>query len=445
MKNKNTVNHLADFIKSSRKIRIGSLIVSAALILNSCVDFEEPAAIYDPSYPKTDDPVITGVAPAGIAMGGVREIRITGQNLGVKGSDTDWVFVGGVRAEIKEIIGTQTIVVYRPQLSEGNYGSQIQINVTAPNAIDTSANTEYMVESPGETVGNYGTNFSGNVFLAVDFDNQENIYIATGRAVWRNDPSGNTLAQMAGNFPRNPFESITDAKLGPGTPGINMYLACGIDIIYRVRVDTVQTGTVRPAAVDTLPGNVSKLDFDANGNIYSGGSAGVFLTTLSDGSTSQSLGYEGTTNIKGLRIVYEGTNGYIYVGDSLNIWRSQINSDGSLSGKEVLLNLSSIPGLSTYFISSFDIDENGSIYLCINHPTYKVFFRENENSVTPYYYDTGILPNTVNLLAWGTDRYLYLISSSLRQSGSTLYASERLYRMTQDKNGAAYQGRNFIP
>jgi len=133
------------------------------------------------------------------------------------------------------------------------------------------------------------------------------------------------------------------------------------------------------------------------------------------------------------------------VGDSLNIWRSQINSDGSLSGKEVLLNLSSIPGLSTYFISSFDIDENGSIYLCINHPTYKVFFRENETSVTPYYYDTGILPNTVNLLAWGTDRYLYLISSSLRQSGSTLYASERLYRMTQDKNGAAYQGRNFIP
>lgn len=448
MKNKNTIDHSATFIKSFGKTLISCLIISAVIILNSCVDFEEPHTFYDPSYPKTNDPVITGVSPAGIALGGVREIQISGQNLGIKDSDTDWVYIGGVRATIKEIIQGNAIIVYRPQLAEGNYGTPIQINVTAPKAIDTSSSVEYMVENPGETVGNYSTNFGGNAFLAVDFDNLENIYIATSRAVWRNDPSGNTLAQMAGNFPRNPFASISDAKLGPGTPGINMYLACGTNTIYRVRADSVQTGTVRPAAVDTLPGNVSKLDFDVNGNIYSAGSGGVFLTNLANGSTSQSLGYDGSTNVKGLRVIYLGSTRYLYIGDSLNIWRNQINSDGTLGGQESLVNIGSLPNLSGCFINSFDIDENGGVYLSVrNHLTYNVFFRGNDGSVTPYYYDAGILPNTVDLLAWGSGRYLYLISSSLRQPppNANLYASGRLYRMSQDKNGAPYQGRNFLP
>jgi hypothetical protein len=448
MKNKNTICHSANFIKSFGKTLVSCLIISAVIVLNSCVDFEEPNVVYDPSYPKTNDPVITGVTPAGITLGGVREIQISGQNLGVKGSDTDWVFIGGVRATIKDIIGTQTIVIHRPQLAAGNYDSKIYINVTAPKAIATSSSFEYMVENPGQAVGNYGTNFGGNVFLAVDFDNQENIYIATSRAVWRNDPSGNTLAQMAGNFPRNPFASISDAKLGPGTPGINMYLACGTNTIYRVRADSVQTGTVRPAAVDTLLGNVSKLDFDINGNIYSGGSDGVFLTKLSDGSTSQSLGYEGTTNIKGLRIVYQGTNGFIYIADSVNVWRSQINSDGTLNGtKEILVDLGTNPALSSYLITSFEIDENGGIYLCINHPNYRLYYRESDGSIGPYYYDAGILPNTVEQITWGTGNYLYLISSSLHQPppNASLFASDRLYRMKQDKNGAAYQGRSFLP
>ena len=431
-----------------------SLIISIILILNSCVNFEEPGIIYDASFTKTNDPSITGITPEGIALGGVREITISGQNLGVQnGTDTDWVFIGGRRAIIKEILGNQTIVIHRPLLANSNYDTKIYLSVTAPKAVDTSANIEYMVESPGEVVGDYGTAFGSYPITAIDFDNQDNIYIVTSstssRSVWRNDPSGVTLTQMTGNFsPTSAFSTITDAKFGPGQPGFNLYIVNGTEIIYRQRVDSVVMGTIRPEPVDTLPAAVTRLDFDESGNLYTAGSNGIFMTNLSNGSTSQSLGYEGTENITGIRINYEGTNGYLYVADSLNIWRSQLGAGGSLNGKESLVNLSNISSLSGCTISSFTIDEFGGIYLClINHPTHSIFFRENDGSITPYYYE-DILPNTIELIVWDNDRYLYLISSTIGPNGVRVergpYASDRIFRMALDKKGVPYQGRRFL-
>ena len=454
MKNSNTLIHSVKTSGIYKIVLHCSLIFCTIITLNSCVNFEEPGIIYEPSFQRTSNPTITGVTPEGIALGGVREITISGQNLGVKnGSDTDWVYVGGRQAVIKEIIGDQTIVVYRPQLPNSNYDTKIYISVTAPKAIDTSANAEYMVESPGEAVGDYGTAFSSYPITAVDFDNDDNIYLITAstssRSVWRNDPSGVSLTQMTGNFsPSSAFSIITDAKFGPGQIGYNLYVANGTTTIYRQRVDSVVTGTIRPEAVDTLPAAVSKLDVDENGNVYTAGSEGVFMTNLSDGTTSQNLGYEGTPNLIGIRTYYESNNGYLYIADTLNIWRSQINPDGSLSGKESIVDLNSIPDLSSTYISSFTIDENGSIYLCLrNHPTHSIFFRENDGSITPYYYE-NILPNSVDLLVWGRDRYLYLISSILGPDGVRVtrspYASGRVFRMALDKNGAPYQGRKFL-
>jgi hypothetical protein len=326
--------------------------------------------------------------------------------------------------------------VHRPQLQNSNYNAKIYVSVTAPQAIDTSTNIEYMVESPGAVVGDYG---ALNAIVAVDFDKQENLFAVVGRNVWRNDPAGVLLTQIPGSFPTS--LRVTDAKFGPGTVGVNLYLAAGTNILYRTRVDT----NLSRVAIDTLPGNVSMLDFDVNGNIYSGGSGGIFMSNLSDGTTSQSsLGYEGI-NIKGIRVF----NGFLYVADSLNVWRSSINSDGTLSGNETLVSLSSLPALSGCFINSFAVDENANIYLCLrNHQRYSIFFRENDGSVAPYYYE-NILPNTVEQLVWGNDRYLYLISATLGPNGVPVtaapFGSGRIFKMTVDKNGAPYQGRKFLP
>jgi hypothetical protein len=433
MKNENTINNLANFIKSYSKSIFSCLIISAALILNSCVDFEEPGLINNPPYPITDDPSITAIDPPNVALGGVREISISGQNLGVKnGTDTDWVYIGGTRAVIKDIINNQTIVLYRPQLPSSRYDVRIYVSVTAPQAIDTSTNFEYMLESPGQVVGNYGTVFSE--LMALDFDNQENIYIASNRAVYRNDPTGISFSQIltTQNLPVA-YRRITDARFGPGTPGLNLYTANGTNIINRVRVDTASTST-RPIAVDTLPAPVIKLEFNENGDLYAGGNDGIFLVN----GGPQSLGFAGL-NIKTIRIF----NGYMYVADSLNVWKSPISSDGSLGVSEPLVNISGNPDLSGCLISSIELDIDGSIYICLrNHPQYSLFFRESDGSITPYYYDQNILPRTVEQLTFGKDGHLYLISNSLRVGSQ--WEAGRVFRMNLNRNGAPYYGRQFL-
>jgi hypothetical protein len=416
--------------------------VLALIFFSACEKFEEPATIYDPSLkPTTDAPTITQIVPAGVAAAGVsgREIKIFGTNLGVKnGSDTDWVYIGGVRTVIKEIVQGSMISVYRPQLAADRYDRSIILSVTALGAVDTSANASYMVESPGATLGDYAG--VGGALMASDLDKQENLYIIAGRTVWRNTPAGVGLAQMLGtvNLPGD-FRATTDAKFGPGDPGLNMYVAVGQSFLYSVRVDTADT-RIRTVKGATLPAAVTKLDFDANGNIYTGGSAGVFLTNFAAGTVSQNLGYQGTV-IRELRVY----NGYIYVADSLNLWRSQIAADGTLGAQTSLVNLSSDPGFNGCAISSFTIDELGKLYLCLrHHPRYSVFVREDDGSITPFYFDENILPNTVEQLLWSNGRSLYLISKSLGGATAGTFASNRVFRMSMDRNGAPFEGRKYL-
>jgi len=310
--------------------------------------------------------------------------------------------------------------------------------VTAPGSIDTSANADYMVESPGAAVGDY-VNVLARL-MAIDIDKQENVYIIAGRAAWRNTPSGVGLTQMLGtaNLPGD-FRSTTDGKFGPGDPGLIMYVAVGQPFFYSVRVDTADT-RIRTVKGPTLPAPVTKLDFDENGNLYAGGSGGIFMINVTSGIVSQNLGYQGTL-IREIRIY----NGYIYVADSLNIWRSQIAGDGSLGGQTSLVNLNNNPGLNTCAISSFTIDESGNLYLCLrHHPIYSVFVRENDGSITPFYYNENILPNTVEQLIWGNGRHVYLSSKSLSGATAGSFASSRIFRMAMDRNGAPFQGRKYL-
>jgi hypothetical protein len=446
MKKKFTSKHFTGFNRMSGKNLIVNLFIFFILIFTGCVDFEEPAALNDPKeWDTSNDPVITSISPDAIATGGIREIKIAGNNLGIKNNtDTPWVFIGGVRGQIKEILPNE-ITIYRPNLSEDHYDSQIFVNVTDPNAINTSSNLEYAVEDPGDVLGDYGGAFCANVILSGDLDQNENLFVATSRAVWRNDPTGNTLTVMASNFtPAAAFRSITDAKFGPGggSNGLNMYLSNGTNTIYRVLLaDSTIVGTTRPTAVDTVGGPVSELDFDQNGNLYSVGSGGLFFTNLTDGSTSSSLGYNGITNVKGIRIF----NGYVYVADSLNIWRSQI-SGTSIVGQESLVDLAAFSSFSNCIISSFDLDADGNIVMCIrNYPGYSLFIRESDGSVTPFYEVASILPSTADQVIWGNSRQLYLMSGSLRATPPlTGYASARVFRMSYNKNGAPHLGRNFL-
>jgi hypothetical protein len=455
MKNKNSKKENIPGTTSAQKRSIFLLTILACCIMfmlifiNACEKFTEPGVIYNASLnTSTNTPVITRVSPPGVAYAGVssREIKIYGRNLGVKnGTDTVWVYIGGARAVIKEIIMDSVITIYRPKLSDDHYdNANIVLSVTDPKAIDTSSSITYMVELPGLVVGDY-TNVTASM-AGVDFDKEENLYTVAGRSVWRNDFSGVTLTQLmgTGNLAGD-FRTTTDAKLGPGEFKITMYAAVNKNYLYSFRADTTATTVSSIKAVKiaaSLPAAalITKFDFDENGNIYAGGSGGIYYIYLNKDSVSQNLGYD-NANLTEMRVF----NNSLYISDSISVWQIPITGEGVLGGQSELVNLSADPNLSNCRISSFTFDEFGNLYLCLQHnPRYCLFFRESDGSITPFYHDSSILPNTVEKLIWGNSRYLYLCSSSLAGATAGTFASARIYRMNMDRNGAPYQGRKFL-
>jgi hypothetical protein len=431
---------------SGKRIFLGlTLLICCSILVPilfiACEKFEEPGTIYELTAKSTsNDPAITSISPANIAVAGIsgRVIKIYGKNLGVKnGTDTDWVYIGGQRAIIKEIVQNTSITIARPMLSAGKYGNKIVLSVTNPKAIDTSSSVGYVVETPGSLLGDY-SNIVANM-MAVDFDNDESIYIVAGRQLWRNDISGVTLTQLLGTSSLvGDFRGTTDARFGPGSPGKVLYIAVGKNYFYSVRADTSST-TIKAVKSTTIPSVVTKLEFDTDGNLYAGGSEGIFKINTTDGSVSSNLGFAGTV-IKQIRIF----NNNIYIADSLHIWKCQLGGSTLDPGNPVV-DLTSNTGLSSCRISSFAIDDGGNLYLCLkNHPKYSVFVREDDGSITPFYDDENILPKTVEQLVWANSGNLYLISNSLAGATAATYSPNRIFLMKMDRKGAPYLGRNFL-
>jgi hypothetical protein len=428
-----------------------SLILIIPILFNACEKFEDTSSIYKSEPASTNAPSITGIVPANIAAAGVREIKIVGQNLlGVNVNDTtSWIFVGGTAPKIKEIADDH-ITIYRPALPSNKYDKDIYINVTNPEAISISSSVAYKVESTGLFVQDFS--FGTASYIAFESDKDDNLYILGDN---RNlffvsySGAGTPPTQLGGILPTS-IKNTSDMKFGPGPDKLNLYFAVGTKDIYRARADSVVTSKAPTSIIATLPGSgtASKIDFDANGNLYAGGKNGIyFVKRNADNSFGDilSCGYEGL-NLKGIFVSKE----YVYVADSIHVWKSLISADGTLGEKTELVNIKNNSELSSLLISSFVIDENNSIYLCIKgHPNYSLFLVESAQVITPYYEDANIIPgqNTEKLI-WGSGRNLYLTKGSVyladgktRKSGSDQI--NRVYRLYMDKNGAAYNGRKF--
>jgi hypothetical protein len=428
------------------------LLVCGVLMLPvlfvACVENNKPGIIYDTSLniTTTGKPNITAITPATKAIAGVREIRIFGKNLGIKnGTDTNWVVIGGTNATIKEIIQDSVVTIYRPKLSNDHYDKNISVSVTDPKMLAASSSVEYYVESPGGVVGDYST--ISSPLLAVDFDKQENLYTTAGKNLYKTDFAGVTQSIILNpvNLLSSDYNSITAMSFGPGAYGRNLFIAVGKNYIARIYVVDTLDRNDKPVKL-TVPAVVSQLDFDENGNMYTGGNGNLYITDSAGTSAAPTFtpisGYEGVNIIK-IRVVKESGNQFLYVADSTYVWKSQLGGSSLIKGTP-LVDLSTHSELSGCTISSFEVDENGSIFLCLkNHPKYSLFIRENDGSIAPFYNDPNILPKTVENLTWGNSKYLYLMSSSLQSSPGT-YVAGRIYRMTLDRNGAPYQGRSFI-
>lgn len=395
---------------------------------NGCKDYKEPDIIYNPNtVDNTKNPVINSVTPSGTAIAGVREITILGDNFTT--GDTTWVFVGANSSAIIKSITKTQIDLYRPT----NFGNSLDIKVVVPSVDVVGKLSNYNIESPIDSLLIFRVGSGIPDFFAMDIDKNGTYWVCSPREIDTVTADGLLFGTFKdkNNGLTTAFNSFTDMKFGRGG---YLYTLVGRPDIYRI---STKNSSIRPQIYATLPGNTSKLDFDANGNLYTGGNTGLYVVTPNTDSTGTNptlpAGYTGVTFIE-IRVF----NNYVYVADSKNLWRSSIDGNGGVGSQEQLVNLNNLSGLESYAISSFNLDSDGIVYLCLtNHPQYSLFVLESDGSVTPFYVD-NIIPINVKQILWGyNSRYLYLNRSKMVSSGM------RIYRVGMKKAGATNYGREF--
>ena len=345
-------------------------------LFTSCTHFDNPAEINNQDQGYSKDPVISNISPADSAVAGVREIVINGQNFSVDGKDTNWVYIGGKAAEIKSVSPTQ-IVVYRPV----TFGNSLDINVVIPSALSVAKVPQYKIEEPVAAFSDFS--YQHYALTAFDIDNQENIYVGTHRSLFKLAPNGIDLNEIAGSSVfGSAFNNFSDLKFGPG--GF-LYALVGKKDIYQINAATGEN-----TKYITLPENSDKLDFDANQNIYTGRRDGIIVVNP-DMTVSVTGKYDNIPIVE-VRVL----NGYLYTATRFILFRNQIlDSKGSLGDDETVTDISSNPGFTNCEITSFNMDNQGMIILCIkNHPKYSLFVIENDGSVNPFY-KADILPQNI--------------------------------------------------
>ena len=397
-----------------------SLAIFILIFISACTDYDEPVLIDDPDINYSASPVVSGIEPAGVAIAGVREIVINGQNFATGGNDTNWVYFGAEPALIKSVTQDK-IIVYRPP----NSGESLTIKVTKigksdPGALSVAKVEDYDLELPIEEFGDY-TRLNYDL-MAVEIDLQENIYVATRRAVFTAPPDGIDIVQLADLG--SSFATITDIKFGPGG---YLYILTGQREIYRMDLSSPDN----PEEYIRISERAARMDFDANGNIYTGRRDGIIIVDAAKNELPATGHYDGI-NIIEIRVF----NNELYVATADRLYKNVILGDGTLGDDQTLVEIKNIPGFSSSNITSFNLANDGTVYLCLQgHSQYSLFVLENDGSVTPFYTD-DILPQRVDQIIWGSSKYAYLNRGSLSRD------SVRVYRMGMEKEGAQYLGRN---
>jgi len=418
------------------------LILSSAvlgLIMSSCNYFTAPTSIWDPNKQYRVGAVITGVSPSNSSIAGVREIRIIGKNFSSV-IDSNWVWFGTLQATIKRVSlnsTADTIVVYRPP----NSGSlTLKVVILAADSIGTYP---YSLESP---VSSSDISAITGTYLVMEAGKGDTMFIASTGYINKLSPNGidmiafkdtSYLKPKIGSKATDFANSFVDMKFGPG--GVLYATFNKSNTIYRIDPDSSSPVVYARLTTNNAAGN---FDFDDNGNLYTGKSAGLFLVKT-DGTSSAVGDYSGFTFVE-IRVIKDSNgNKFVYAANSSDLYRSQINSDGTVANKQLVASIANDTSFINNKISSFNVGSDGTVFVSVTgNSNYSLFVFQN-GTLTPYYKEK-ILPTGVDQLIWGNDRFLYL---SRGKTGAA--ADTRFYRMGIGRedgtalNGAPYLGRGL--
>jgi len=381
---------------------------------------DAPASLFDPNYVSGPQPKVTSVEPATNALAGVTTLTINGANFSAT-SANNLVFFDQTLVPVLQASTTQ-LQVKAPNLPKDS----IKVKVAVFKSDLYSDAVLYKLNlAADEKFGSFGTSEEP---VAVECDTAGNAYVSMlssglGIGIKKFTPAG-VRSDYSPAF-SGAVASWRGMKFGPGGA---MYAVAGRSIIFRVPPGG------GASAIWLSGGGLSSLndlDFDATGNIWTGGPSAVSVFRVKQDKTVQAFPFTGT--VRAVRVY----NGYLYVGgkrDSLEkVWRFPIDGTGSLGAEEEYFNLSSLYGANSSGVTALTFASDGDLLVGTDGPAGIIVVHPNK-SYAPMY--PGIIIGQTASLSWG--RGFDLFQSRVGTPGP-----KTIVKINTLKTGAPYYGRTL--
>ncbi|MCL4550997.1 MAG: IPT/TIG domain-containing protein [Bacteroidetes bacterium] len=387
------------------------IVITITFIVCSCNQDASPSLFQ--TTPPGSTPVISSISPANKALAGVSEITISGSNFSSV-NNNNLVFFGGASATVLQSSPTQ-IVVKAPN----SIASNIDIKVAVQGVENFSNIVKYNLAAAVGIYYNFVKGVDQPMVVAVD--KNENIYVnLADKGIKKISPTGD-LSDWA---PKGGESFFFDLKMGPN------------NILYGTRnvraIFQIQQGSPSATFITVPTGNsLVALDFDANGNIWTGGSGGNIYSITNPGKVTTAFAIDYV--ISSVR-VYDG---YLYVAGKKSteeaIYRYKINSSTSLGSVEKYFDIDATYGLGKVKVGAIAFSADGDLIMGTDQTNAFILVR---NGAASTFYPGLILPY-VRSLEWGTQNNLFYI----REYNEAAVTVRALIRVDMQKLSAPYYGR----
>ncbi len=391
-------------MKYNRQQLIVSILLGITLMLLINCEYEGPDPILKPVPTDRDDPVITEIVPADVALPGVLEIKIVGENF-YPALDTNVVYINGQIAHQKRATA-DTITIYRPTIT----GSGLRFAVNVPGAWVIAEKDGYEIT---EVTSEYGRYVDTETILTFCLDADQNIYGLEqfSYSIIKTTPDGIRSTYFVTDV-KNVKDAIKKATTLRITPDKEIMMAHSknskLYIIHHITADSMAADEYT-----TMPAKTPYIDYDVNGNMFAGGE-GLYVVNPDTVITTLS-GYDGF-NIIALRVAGDTlyVAGTAADGTTVGIWKNKIlSSDGQLGANiPVVANWANTGEYAGSALNGIIVSENGDVYVGTDHVNPILIIHSN-GDMEPLY--TDILSPTANEIIWGSGTYLYIRNSTAKR------------------------------
>ena len=403
--------------KNTKIIYVGLLFLLFSFF--SCEEPNYPKDIWDKNDEGSPTPTVTSILPADGAFAGIDTIVISGQNF--------------------SLTQTENLVYFNSMLGNVVNATATELSVVPPNLVSDSVTVKVAVQGAfvfGEydsfyrltaAVQEYGPFDQFTDIYSLDLDLNENLYVSM-------DGSPNAEFWMVDS---NGDSSVWSGALAKGSgmkigPTGSIYFVNYQRYLYKDEQDTPKENT---EIFKRLNGNATDLDFDANGNLFVGGTGSVIdvVNIYDDGGITS-----GVTEVKDLGDL-KVVNLRVY-GDHVYILTSNTTSEKVIYRLPILDTAGTLGDLEVVYDWSVNIID--ATALCFTLTSSGDLFIGSDSEADPLvlvkdgvasgFYSSVLVP-PISYMAWGNAEFLYLINKTDE--------TNRVQKVDTRLSGASYYGR----